>query len=326
MRVGVVVGVVVMLGLAVGFSARAHGADAPPLEAPPVIRSGAPAAGASGEPTVEILVGDGMAVRDLLLAVSSAAQRTIVWEPQDKAIATRRIVGSPRLRVPTSQLFDAVADLLVPYEILLVPLGAPERPVWFATDARALQAQTMLRLRATPVAMDDEATAARLEGRPALFVTAVLRVPTGVDPRAVRSALGRLVTPNNVGSVQEVPEASALVVTDFAPAVAQMWRTLRLLTPPPTPSEDVTTAYLTLAHRDAADVLGLLGPLFQETAPSPRAVPTPDGNPVAPRSREPAVRIVADVATRTLVVRGTPAQVAEVTRVVSRLDQPPVGK
>ena len=98
MRVGVVVGVVVVLGLAAGFSARAHGADAPPLEAPPVIRSGAPAAGASGEPTVEILVGDGMAVRDLLLAVSSAAQRTIVWEPQDKAIATRRIVGSPRQR------------------------------------------------------------------------------------------------------------------------------------------------------------------------------------------------------------------------------------
>lgn len=291
------------IGSAAGGSAPARAED------PPATGEPTPAAGAS---TTALVLGNGTTVADLLRAAAAATGRVIVWSDQDRAL-TRQLAGGATFRVRPAELFDAVRDLVATQEVVLVPVGPPSAPTWYASDARTAANQFVLRLHAQPVTVTDD-TAKALEHRTGLFVTAVLPAP-GSNLREARTALQRLVSPNNVGFVAELPDARALLVTDFAPQVVAVYRALQAMNPrggPPGPDDAVVDVYGFEAPeaRDAA--LATLRDLFVERGPAPS--PTPAAGPGPSASRGPRFSVPGNQLR--LLVRGTVAEL-DVVRVAA---------
>lgn len=263
------------------------GADAPPS--------------APGE--VDLLLGEGLKVEDLLRVVALTTRQSIVWTDTDKTMY-RQFKGTGRIRVRMDELFPVVRDLLAAHEVAMIPLGPPDRPTWFAIDVRYLANHFFLRQYAEPVLLDDE-RARDLEHRAGLFVSAVVPAPLD-DLREARVALQRLLTANNVGSVTELPAARAFLVTDFAPQAVAVYRAVQAMRPrggPPGPDEPLIDIYAfdTPEARDAG--LATLRELFVERA----AGPTPTPPAVAP-ARGP--RFSALVDRPRVIVKGTAAQLA----------------
>ena len=135
--------------------------------------------------------------------------------------------------------------------------------------------------------------------------------------RDARTALQRLITMNNVGNVQEVPDARAFVVTDFAPQVAAVYRQVRAMDAARArvrPRVEFVALKSALAER--------LVPVLQEmsglSAKTPAAGRPPEG--AAPSA--PPLRIVADPWTNQVIVSGPSEQVEKVLLVIPRLDRP----
>ena len=51
-------------------------------------------------PEWEIMIGDEIAIPDLLRQVTKVTGKSIIWSDQDKVVTTRKIQGSQRLRAP----------------------------------------------------------------------------------------------------------------------------------------------------------------------------------------------------------------------------------
>lgn len=262
-------------------------------------------------------------VIDILRTLSKVSGRVIVWNNDDKLITNRKIQASgilPSLR--GEKYFDAVAAILAHEEILLLRVGPAEASTLFAVDARALQSQFMVRAQPDVIAID-EAMLPTLDGQAGRFVSATIKVSYLSDLRDARSALARMLTPNNVGSIQEVPAASALIVTDFAPVVASMWRTIRLMDTPreAPPARRVAPAYFKLKFARAPRVAQLLMQLFVPAAPA--APVTPPGQPSVqpvPGTSTPAARIGYDEVTNQVVVIATAEDTATMREIVEHVD------
>lgn len=285
---------------------RAEDPPAPPMGEPsPAPRTPPKAAepeGADG-PTSTLTLGNGATVADLLRAAAAATGRVIVWSDQDRAL-TRQLVGGATVRVRPADLFDAVRDLVATQEVVLVPVGGPLNPTWYAADARVAMSQTVLRTYATPVVFTDD-IARDLQHRTGLFVSAVIPSPVS-NLREVRAALQRLVSGNNVGSVTELPDAGAFLVSDFAPQAVAIYRAVQAMRPrggPPGPDDALIDVYAfeSAEARDAG--LATLRELFVERVAAP--TPAPPG--VAP-ARGP--RFSVPGAQLRLLVKGTPAELA----------------
>src|SRR5205814_2568134 len=139
----------------------------------------------------------------------------------------KRITGVPvsSIRTPKAKVLDVVRSLLVPEEVVLVPIAIGGSDAWFAMDARTLASQYLMKMRPQSVEVTD-ATVDALVRRGGVYVTATISADLD-NLRDMATALRRLVTQNNVGSIQEISDAHLVVVTDFAPNVAQVYRTLR---------------------------------------------------------------------------------------------------
>ncbi len=280
--------------------------DPAPRElAPPSPLAETPEPGSLG-----VTIGDGLTIGDFLRAVSIASGRPIVWNDQDRAMA-RQLKGSTRLNIRASDLFDVARDLVATQDVVLIPFGPTDSVTWFAADLRNVTSQLALRQHAEPVLLDDD-RARELEHRTGLFVSAV--IPASVDDlREARTALQRLVSGNNIGSVAELPLARAFLVTDFAPQVVAVYRAIQAMKagrgaqPPDEPRLDVY-GFESLELRDAA--VTTLHQLFVERAPAP--VPGQAAGPVAstgvPSARGP--RVAAPGAMLRVLVKGTPAELA----------------
>lgn len=273
-------GLLGFLGLAAvaAFAPRGAAQDAPtPTPAP----TPAPAPDVPGE--LDLVVGEGITPRDLLVATQRATGIPIFWSDGDKAIVARKIQGPTRLRI-VRDVFETVRDLLVAQEIVLVPVGAPPHPSYVAMDARTLANQFILKASPTPIVLDDESVA-RLEGRSGLFVTATLRV-NSANLRDVRTVLARLVTGQNIGSVQELPELGAIVITDFAPSVVQIYRLVQQLNaakplaPPAAPvsaGDDAFAVYRFASSDAAGAALRALRELFPPASAAKDGAPAVSG-------------------------------------------------
>ena len=285
---------------------RAEDPPAPPMGEPTPAPSErlaptAPIVGGTDGPTTSLVVGNGTTVADLLKAAAAATGRVIVWSDQDRALA-RQLVGGATVRVRPPDLFDAVRDLVATQEVVLVPVGGPLNPTWYAADARVAMNQVVLRTYATPVVFTDD-VARDLQHRTGLFVSAVIPSPVS-NLREVRTALQRLVSGNNVGSVTELPDAGAFLVNDFAPQAVAIYRAVQAMRPrggPPGPDDALIDVYAFeyLELRDAG--LATLRELFVERAPGP--TPAPPG--VAP-SRGP--RFSVPGTQFRVIVKGTAAE------------------
>ena len=127
---------------------------------------------------------------------------------------------------------------------------------------------------------------------------------------------------------QEVPDARAFVVTDFAPNVAVLYRAIQAMDVPPAPlpaakATKVAPAYFVLKHARASKVAYALHQLFDELAPAPRpaqgAVPG-----AAPAAREgPAPRITADEDANQVIAIATAEDRATIADIVLHMDIEP---
>lgn len=310
-RIGGVAGVVgtlaVTAGLGLGTARPAPAQDAPPpVAAPPAGGEPAPAAPAA-RPF------DGVLVMDVLRSFAAATGTPVLWNDGDKALQRR--IGGTRLPWGTgAPTLDAVQDLLIAHDVVLVPIGAGTA-AYFAADVRIL-GQVALRLAVTPFVADDAAIT-RIEGRTGLYVAAVIRAP-GANLRELRAGVMRLSSPNNLGSVVELPEASALFVCDFAPNVVAIYRLLQLAAAAPValpadgPHLDAYD-FGSTAARDLAD-RALRALLSGDPAPAP----TP-GAPAAVRTAAVDLPAAAGTSTPRLLVRGSATQLEVVRTAMASL-------
>lgn len=294
-------GALVMLGA----GARAGAEDAPE-------RGAAPAAAPA--PRGDVVVYDQPAPLGELLAEVARRQPGLVgYHPDDKQLQRRLPPG--RYRVSGPDLVPALRRLLVPFDVVLVPQGAPPHLTWWALDAR--QQGVIVGLRAETIELSD-ATLARYEGEEGLFVSALIAARGLENLRDARNALQRLLSPNNIGLVVEVPDAGAFIVTDFAPRVCAVFRLVRQLEASSTRGVGgAQSRMLQVQHGQATDLAALLG---QALLPPPAA---PAAGPQAAGASVPGtLRIVADARTNQLLLRGTAAELDEVARLAAALDVP----
>lgn len=267
---------------------------------------------AAGEVVITIPEG-GLPVTDLLKGLGAQTGTAFAWSPTDKIIHDKKVWRSSPIRCPADQVFQIVRGLLVPLEIVVIPTGPAAARTWQVISARELASQIILKAKPDPVEVT-EANMTEIEGNDGWYVTATIRVENMENLRDARAALQRIITANNIGNVQEVPDARCFVVTDFAPNVVAIWRLVRQMdagAKKPAP----TVQYVALAKARAEKMVGVLWDLFPAGRPPADAKgPTPSD----PR----ALKIVADPWTNQIVLSGAPSDVDAVRAVIAKLDLP----
>lgn len=310
--------------VAFGSAPRA-GADEPPVPAPTPAPPPPPLPAPAPKP-VEPPRNDDWAVPDVLRQLSRLSGVSITWSDQDKGVMARKILNAGSVfQTNPEQLFDAVRALLANEEVLLVPYGPAPSRMYRAVDMRMLQSQIVLRAQPDVIEVTDENVDALL-GQGGRFVSTTIRLRNVTELREVRAALQRLVTQNNVGSVQEVPALRSLVVTDFAPSVAAIYRVVRQLDVPlpPALSAEVGRMALssfTLSHARAQTVAALLQQLCPQKAVGTPVPPRPAAeapSPGAPSTSTP--RIAFDEVTNQVFVFASAEDTAWIREVIGRVD------
>ncbi len=264
---------------------------------------------AGAEEDIVINISEGVEIEEFLKAVSLASGAPLVWDPTDKQIRGKRVIGAINLKAPKNGLFTRVRALLTFYELVLIPVGPKDSPIVLVMDAR--RTTSILKLKAENIKLTDE-NLSTYEGQDGLYVTTTIHVEHLKDMRNARNALTRVVTGQNIGNVTEVPDARAFVVTDFAPNVVAIYRLIKQMDRPAPPIvSDHSFQSVSLANANAVEAAAVLTRLFTISRPA------------APR--QPAMRsgpkVEADARTNTILVSGKNADVEEVLRAVTVLDQ-----
>lgn len=307
--------------------ARPSQADEPaPVSKP------APAAGAATG--VELVIGPEDRLTDVLKSLARITGAMITWSEQDKGVGTKKFVGTGTVvRGSVEQIFDTVRAMLANEEILLMRYGAGETPTYLAMDARTMASQFVTKMQPEVIEMTDRLIP-KLLGQGGRFVTTTIRVANLADLRDARTALQRMVTQNNIGSVQEVPSARAFLVTDFAPNVALIYQAIRAMDLPPAPmpvadAKKAAPVYFALKHARAAVVLDLLERLFPTRAapgPAPSASQPQPGSGTTPRAAagaDPSPRIWFDEATNQVIAIASEEDFSMMKEIVARVDVEP---
>lgn len=269
------------------------------------------------EERISIKVGaEDMLIEDFLVVVSRATGKNLVWNPADKNIRGKKIMGSVALEAKKSELFPLVRSLLTFYELVMIPVGPEGSKIVLVLDAR--QTSSILKLKPEYVTLTP-ANLAQYEHADGLFITCAIPMEHMQDLRNARNALTRIVTGQNIGNVTEVPSAKTFVVTDFAPNVVAIYRLLKKMDVPSASASTTTgeTETIKLQHGTAIAMAAVL----QQHFAARRSAPSGGRTPRAPVVLEPnAPRVTADARTNMILVTGTAEQISKVKDVVARLD------
>jgi general secretion pathway protein D len=277
---------------------------------------------AEEEPS-EIALTDEVTIEDFLRAVGQAApgKSPIVWDPTNKVIKEKKILGSINLKAPPDKIFELVRALLTFYELAMVPVGPRGYEVNLVMDAR--QQGAILKLKPRTITLTDD-NLDEYENQDGLFVSANIRVEKMTNLRDARQALSRIVTGQNIGNVTEVPASRSFVVTDFAPNVVSIYRLLRQLDVQPE-GKVLTSAYVKLNYASADEIEPILTDLFtgrERVAVGRPAQPQPQGGGSSDIEEDPEPRIISDLRTNTLIIYATQDDIREIEEVISHLDVP----
>ena len=274
------------------------------------------AADARERDTFELTLGEEpVEMENFLRAVAQATGVQLIWNPQDKNIRGKKIIGGLDLNAPRDEFMDLVRSVLVFYELVMIPVGPEENGVILILDAR--QTSSILKLKPIHVKLNDQ-NLGRFENADGLFITTTIKVEHMEDLRNARNALTRIVTGQNIGNVTEVPGAKAFVITDFAPNVCAIYRLLREMDVPSSNSSTTSgrTVSLSLEHAQAHELATVLANHF-------RSMPTGPQNPRAPQMASPrAPRITAEPRTNKILVTGNEEQISKVKDVITMMDVP----
>ncbi len=263
-----------------------------------------------------LILPDEVLVADVLRNLSKITKKPILWSDGDKAVTTKKIMGSGiEFKAPYERIFDTLRAVLTFQEIILIPIGTKGYEVYVAMDARTLASQFILKNKPVYVELTD-AKADEIENQDGLFVATTIKVRNIDNLRDARTALQRIITQNNIGSVQEVPAARAFVVTDFAPNVVAIYRLLKQMDVQPE-GKKVQQKYLSLVYALSEDVLPILQDLFTGKQ---RISNVPQGQPGSPDIIDPEPRIISDPRTNQIIVYATADDIIEITALVEHLD------
>lgn len=291
-----------------------------------------PAPASRPAPAAELVIGPEDRLTDVLKGLARITGAMITWSDQDKGVGTKKFVGTGTVvQGSVEQIFDTVRAMLANEEILLMRYGAGESPAYLAMDARTMASQFVVKMQPDVIDVTHRLLPTLL-GQGGRFVTTTIQVVNLTDLREARTALQRLVTQNNIGSVQEVPSARALVVTDFAPNVALIYQAIRAMDVPPAPlpvgdAKKATVVYFALKHARAAVVLDLLQKLFPTRTPpasAPSSSQTQPGSGTPPRAAaDPSPRIWFDEATNQVIAIASEEDFAMMKEIVALVDVEP---
>lgn len=271
---------------------------------------------------VSIAVSEPLSLEAFLEAFAKAADLDLLWHPKDRSISSGALVASLDLTFPKARAVEVLRAMLVPHDLVLIPLGDGDPVRYWVANAHA--GASILKLRPRFVEVTDE-NVDELEGQVGLYVTTTLKARHVPDLREARNAFARIVTGQNIGNVTEVPGARAFVVTDFAPNVAQIYRLLREMDVPgataPAPATDDGTGIYVIAlrHATAETVANVLVPLFGANRPWPWERQPQMGPATSDDGSGP--RILADARLNQLVVRATPEVLERIEALVKTLDR-----
>ena len=264
---------------------------------------------------VVLTLGDEQRVDDLLRGLQKIVQKPIVWQTDDKAITSKKLTGTSEFRAPKDKLFDMVRALLTFEEVVLIPIGPPRYEIYVAMDARALQSQFILKNKPVYVDLKDS-NVDDYENQDGLYIATTIKVKNIDNLRDARTALQRIITQNNIGSVQEVPAARAFVVTDFAPNVVAIYKLLKEMDVQPQ-GKKLKQAYLSLKFALAEDIEPILQDLFTGKQRLSQNQPNqPGGGDI----QDPEPRIITDPRTNKIIVYATEDDIKEITELVEHLD------
>ena len=276
------------------------------------------------EETVDIVIGDEeVEIEDFLRAVARATKTPLVWNPQDKNIRGKKIIGNVNLRAPKGELFALARALLTFYELVMIPVGPGDYKVQLVMDAR--QTSSILKLKPEYVKLTEE-NLGLYETADGKFITTTIRVENMTDLRNARNALTRIVTGSNIGNVTEVPAAKAFVVTDFAPNVVAIYRLLREMDVKPS-GREIVSAYVDLEHAVSDEIEPILTDLFTGRERITSRAPTGGRRPGTSSTssgvdEDPEPRILSDPRTNKIIIYGIRRDVDEILNVIENLDVP----
>jgi hypothetical protein len=288
------------VGLAVTWSGTSA-ADEPPA---------APAAPASASVEIE--------VEALVEAVARSTGLVFGWSPDQKQIRQQRIKLTHGSQATGNLDLAGLRRLLVLYELVVIPQGPPKERVHWVVDMR--QQGVLLKLVPEPIVLD-ESTFGRYEHAAGVFVTAQIRTSGASNLRDLRTAVMRLVTQQNIGSVTELPDSDSLVVTDFAPNVCAIYRFVTSADAAARAAPSRTARLVTLAHADAGETARVLNAGLV-AAPAGPPTPNPQAGAAPTTSGSSSLRIVADHRTNQLLIAGTTSEIEHVLELVQGLDVP----
>ncbi len=255
-------------------------------------------------------------MENFLRVVSKAANVPLVWNPSDKNIRGKKIIGSVDIRAPKGELFNLVRALLTFYELVMIPVGPKDHQVQLVMDAR--QTSSILKLKPEYVKLNDE-NLGLYENSDGKFITTTIKVENMTDLRNARNALTRIVTGQNIGNVTEVPAASAFVVTDFAPNVVAIYRLLQEMDVKPS-GKQLVSEYIVLEYAVAEEIEPILTDLFTGRDRVSARTPT-RRTPTSGQSQEdPEPRIISDTRTNKIILYGIKDDIVEIKKVITNLD------
>jgi type II secretory pathway component GspD/PulD (secretin) len=259
---------------------------------------------------VVISLNQEVTLEDFLKSIGPRLGVRLAWDPSTKLIRDKKIVGHDLSATP-SRLLSLVRKMLVPYDLVMIPMGTESERWYFIADAK--QQGAVLRLKAEVIELNEK-NLSQYEGEDGLFVSATIPIRALKTLRDARTALTK-VTTMNLGNVTEVPDASAFVVTDFAPNVVAIYRLIRQLDVAPPPESP--GRLVALKHARAETVARMLSAHVAQPAPNP-ARPVQPGEPLP----GPGPRVSADTRTNQILVGGTPSEVEAILKLIQGLDVP----
>ena len=160
----------------------------------------------------------GILLADLLTAVAEVTDVPIVYDPASPLLK-QKVKFLETVRVPRDEVFRWLQSVLVFSRIVLVPIG-PGRD-WMVKDLN----DPMAFAHPTYV---PEAEIEEWKDRDGVYIVSTVRLNHLKDTTRARNALAQLST-RAAGRVNDVPNARAVVIGDYAPVVYSMWKLLKAM-------------------------------------------------------------------------------------------------
>lgn len=161
----------------------------------------------------------GWLVADMVRTVAAYTDQKILYEPEHPAVRGKKISWEGTWEVPPDRLFRWFRAVLSSQRLILVPLGPRESGVWQLAEVNSAQAESH------PEYVP-ESELSDWKDADGCYITTTITVENLTETSRARNALAQM-SSRPLGKVNDVPDADAFVIADFAPIVWAMAEHIR---------------------------------------------------------------------------------------------------